>query len=174
MTRIRGLKEVIERDEAVSPIIATILLVAITVILASTLYLALGGFFKTGTSSVPNVGIGASNTTTGTNQYTYSITLSNPSSNTISWASTEWIVYNGSAPVTLTYVAASGSTAATFTGTLGTKTFIISGFTGTYVTGGQVLTLTISTTTVPLFANPVSVSFDKVGSNGGQMGTTSL
>ncbi|MCL5794595.1 MAG: type IV pilin, partial [Candidatus Thermoplasmatota archaeon] len=44
--KLNGLKPVIQkRDEAVSPIIATILLVAITVILASTLYLALGGFF---------------------------------------------------------------------------------------------------------------------------------
>ena len=56
----KGLKPVIYgKDKAVSPIIATILLVAITVILASTLYLALGGFFSHTASAAPTASITA-------------------------------------------------------------------------------------------------------------------
>ena len=81
MTRIRGLKEVIERDEAVSPIIATILLVAITVILASTLYLALGGFFKSGTSASPTATVSVTNSTSSTAPgYVYSVSVGTPTS----------------------------------------------------------------------------------------------
>ncbi len=163
MTRIRGLKEVIERDEAVSPIIATILLVAITVILASTLYLALGGFFKSGTTSTPTVGVSVTNTTAAGGSFTYTITVSAPSSNTISWASTEWIITNGTGHVTLVnttngWIANSGN-------------YKITGSTGNYVTGGDVLTLTISTVGLP---NPLSIVFEMTGSNGGQMGSASL
>jgi flagellin-like protein len=67
-----GLKPVIrKKDKAVSPIIATILLVAITVILASTLYLALGGFFKTGATATPTAALSV--TSGGASNYTLSV-----------------------------------------------------------------------------------------------------
>ena len=82
----KGLKPVLyDKDKAVSPIIATILLVAITVILASTLYLALGGFFKTSTSSTPTAALSV--TSGGSNNYT--LTVGSVSSSSISDASVE-------------------------------------------------------------------------------------
>jgi flagellin-like protein len=82
----KGLKPVLyDKDKAVSPIIATILLVAITVILASTLYLALGGFFKTTSSATPNAALSV--TSGGSNNYT--LTVGSVSSTSISVGSVE-------------------------------------------------------------------------------------
>lgn len=47
----------IEEDKAVSPIIATILLVAITVVLAATLYTILGGFTSFLSASTPSASV---------------------------------------------------------------------------------------------------------------------
>ena len=78
----KGLKPVLyDKDKAVSPIIATILLVAITVILASTLYLALGGFFSHTTTATPTVSVGATNQTVSKGQgYEYVISFGSPTS----------------------------------------------------------------------------------------------
>ena len=82
----KGLKPVLyDKDKAVSPIIATILLVAITVILASTLYLALGGFFKTTTSTTPTAALSVASG--GANNYT--LTVGSVSSTSISVGSVE-------------------------------------------------------------------------------------
>ncbi|MHB8396239.1 MAG: archaellin/type IV pilin N-terminal domain-containing protein [Thermoplasmataceae archaeon] len=193
MTRIRGLKEVIERDEAVSPIIATILLVAITVILASTLYLALGGFFSHTTTATPSVGLSHTNTTTApkTAGYTYTITLGSPSSNTIAYSATDWVVtIDGTTYAVGNYVAATSTAAGNWT--LGTAlssttastsyyiTIAIPAGTGTYVSGGTTLTLSIyptgsTTTAIAPPAGPIqSIAFDYTGSASGQMGTTGL
>ena len=77
----KGLKPVLyDKDKAVSPIIATILLVAITVILASTLYLALGGFFSHVGTSTPTASVSVTNNTVAaTPGYSYSVTVGTPS-----------------------------------------------------------------------------------------------
>ncbi len=87
--KTKGLMPVIEKkDKAVSPIIATILLVAITVILASTLYLALTGFFTTSsTNTAPKVSLGEKNITTGSVFQSYKITISSVGSNNIAYSS---------------------------------------------------------------------------------------
>lgn len=72
-------KIVQKKDKAVSPIIATILLVAITVILASTLYLALGGFFSHSSTSAPTASVGVTNSTTPTG-YEYIVSVGTPTS----------------------------------------------------------------------------------------------
>ena len=187
----KGLKPVLyDKDKAVSPIIATILLVAITVILASTLYLALGGFFSHTTTAAPSVAIGATNTTSSpVNNFTYSISIGSTSSSTIAWSSTDWVVTVGSSTVTLVYVANEGIwiSPSTAPSTAGSTVYVIYGESGTYIGSGQVLTLSIyatsaassyhtgslaSFTSTP---NPVSVAFiDTSTSGGGQMGTTSL
>ena len=186
----KGLKPVLyDKDKAVSPIIATILLVAITVILASTLYLALGGFFtSTKTSATPSVGISATNTTTAptSSGYTYTITLSSPSSNSIPYSATDWVVTIGGATYTVNgYTPSTTSPYGTWTyGTLGKASsyyITVTGATSTYVTGGTTLTLTIeyyNSASTPALALATgllsSVAFDNTGSSGGQMGTTSL
>ena len=174
--KTKGLMPVIEKkDKAVSPIIATILLVAITVILASTLYLALTGFFTTSTSSTPTVGISAQNTTSGTATFTYKITVANPSSSSIPWTSTTWIVTIGSITSTLSW----DSTSTNWTGSstiAAISSITMSKPTGTYVTGGEVLTLIIAYTPPwPVTGSTIStLAFNLVGSNGGQMGVISL
>lgn len=61
------MKDVIMKDdEAVSPIIATILLVAITVVLAATLYTILGGYTTFLGSSTPQASITVKEVSTGT------------------------------------------------------------------------------------------------------------
>ena len=70
------MKEVVLRnDNAVSPIIATILLIAITVTLASTLYSIVGGYFSNAPALTPQANIAVVNMTklasngTGTGSY---------------------------------------------------------------------------------------------------------
>ena len=164
----KGLKPVLyDKDKAVSPIIATILLVAITVILASTLYLALGGFFTAKTAATPTVGFSATNTSASTSTFNYSITLTTPSSNTISWSTTDWVVTIGGT----TYVA-NGYSSGKWTGASGA--FTVKGATGSYVTGGEVLTVSISFGTYITAGAITSIAFDYTGTGGGQMGITSL
>ncbi|MFG1450286.1 MAG: archaellin/type IV pilin N-terminal domain-containing protein [Thermoplasmataceae archaeon] len=55
----------IEEDKAVSPIIATILLVAITVVLAATLYTILGGFTSFLSASTPSASVTETNPAAG-------------------------------------------------------------------------------------------------------------
>ena len=165
----KGLKPVLyDKDKAVSPIIATILLVAITVILASTLYLALGGFFTAKTSATPSVALVASST--GTNSWT--ITTGSTSSNTISWTTTSWVISSAGGTYTLTF---NSTSANSWNYKSGGVTAVIapgSGTTlGTYITSGIVLTLTI--TNFP--STPTTIAFEDTSStNGGQMGSTSL
>lgn len=61
------MKEVIQReDKAVSPIIATILLIAITVVLAATLYTILGGYTTFLGASTPSASVQVKNASTST------------------------------------------------------------------------------------------------------------
>lgn len=61
------MKEVIQReDKAVSPIIATILLIAITVVLAATLYTILGGYTTFLGASTPSASVTVNNASTST------------------------------------------------------------------------------------------------------------
>ena len=178
--KLNGLKPVIQkRDEAVSPIIATILLVAITVILASTLYLALGGFFTAKTSATPTVALTA--TSSGTN--TWTITIGSTSVNTISWSTTSWVVSFAGGTFTLTYDTSTPTTqpsGASISGpywgnvtSTATPTAWITGISGTYVSSGIVLSLTISGANAGF--TPTSIAFEDTSTtNGGQMGTASL
>ncbi len=86
------MKQIINKeDKAVSPIIATILLIAITVVLAATLYTVLGGFTKGLSSGNPTASI--SFVETSTNNYSISV---NSISGNVSLSSVVLQVYNGS------------------------------------------------------------------------------
>ena len=177
----KGLKPVIyEKDKGVSPIIATILLVAITVILASTLYLALGGFFSHTATAAPTASVSATNTTGAlsstapSNMYTYTVAIGSVSSSTIPWSSTEWTVTVNGAVIDAVWVPAS-ATWATASGAPVNVTVSSPG-SGTYVTGAT-LTLSIKFTgTAPVYATgPITtLAFTDTGTNGGQMGSTTL
>ena len=87
------MKQIINKeDKAVSPIIATILLIAITVVLAATLYTVLGGFTKGLSSGNPTASI--SFVETSTNNYSISV---NSISGNVSLSSVVLQVYNGTA-----------------------------------------------------------------------------
>ena len=165
----KGLKPVLyDKDKAVSPIIATILLVAITVILASTLYLALGGFFSHTTTSTPTISLGATNTTSApTYALNYTITTGASSGAMPSWSSTSWVItFANGATVTLTNTTGTSWTA-------DTGSYTITGSTGSNVASGQTLVLTINHG-APHY-NPTSIALmDTSSTGGGQMGTTSL
>ena len=78
------MRKILRRDEAVSPIIATILLVAITVTLISSAYSIFSGYIPASTPSSPSVTIEATNNTTihnGLINGAYILTLSEISSN---------------------------------------------------------------------------------------------
>ena len=86
------MKQIINKeDKAVSPIIATILLIAITVVLAATLYTVLGGFTKGLSSGNPTASI--SFVETSTNNYSISV---NSISGNVSLSSVVLEVFNGS------------------------------------------------------------------------------
>ena len=88
------MKQIINKeDKAVSPIIATILLIAITVVLAATLYTVLGGFTKGLSSGNPTAS--ASFTGSAAN---YSIDFTSVSGN-VSMSSLTLQISNGSSPV---------------------------------------------------------------------------
>ena len=138
------MKQIINKeDKAVSPIIATILLIAITVVLAATLYTVLGGFTK-GLSS-GSAAASADFTGTAPN---YSLVFTSVSGN-VSMSSLTLHISNGTNPVqsvslATTYTAgkaifqtgsASTSYNITVTGANGgflssITTIIISGYTG--------------------------------------------
>lgn len=64
------MKEVIQKnDKAVSPIIATILLIAITVVLAATLYTILGGYTTFLGASTPSASVQVKNVSTSSLPY---------------------------------------------------------------------------------------------------------
>ncbi len=167
--KLNGLKPVIQkRDEAVSPIIATILLVAITVILASTLYLALGGFFSAKTSAVPSATLTVSNTSTSTKP-TYSITIGGLSSNNLPITSVEvQIVFSGT---TVTFTLSSGTWTASTQPT--GNTYALNGPTTGSLTNGAVFTVsdTPATTTTALIFPTTFVLVD-TATNGGTMGSS--
>ena len=181
----KGLKPVLyDKDKAVSPIIATILLVAITVILASTLYLALGGFFSHVGTTTPSASISVSgNSTSGTSPTfttTYSVTVGGPSA-PVAWSSTGFsVTLSDGKSGSLTYNAGSTSTSpttsTTWIGTIGTNSVTItasSDLSGNAVT--QTFSISIVTSgsaTSAVYLTSISY-VDTASSGGGVMGTTS-
>ena len=169
MTRMRGLKEVIERDESVSPIIATILLVAITVILASTLYLALGGFFKSGTSATPTATVGVTNSTSTTSPgYLYTVSVGSPTS----------AVPISSVILKITF--SNGTIGSTVALSTTPQTVYVSGSSGWSVSitvspvSGNIGPSTTITITPSAAFGVTSVQLVDIGANGGVMGSGSV
>ena len=127
------------RKRAVSPIIATILLVAITVVLAAVLYILIQNYTKTGSASTPlgtAYGLGNSVNSTGT-------TTCASGTFTGGFAGVKFCytipVSSASSSVTLSALAfqAKSSTGIVFSGTLQVAVLSLSGATiGTYAAAG--------------------------------------
>jgi len=157
-------------DKAVSPIIATILLVAITVILASTLYLALGGFFSHVGTSTPTVSLSATNTSASSSSLSYSITVGSVSATGINMSNVEIkLIGSGNNIVTITH--SPTPTAGQWWTSTNTSVFksASSGGAATLTSG---LTITIS-----LISGVIGLSQIQLidtGTNGGEMGYASI
>ena len=116
------MKQIINKeDKAVSPIIATILLIAITVVLAATLYTVLGGFTSgLSTSGSATLSANFTNTTSGTSAYSYSVAVSSSSNGGISVTSLEIKITNSYGSFTSAVLSSTGTgqIAGNSTGTL--------------------------------------------------------
>ncbi|MEM0136162.1 MAG: archaellin/type IV pilin N-terminal domain-containing protein [Thermoplasmatales archaeon] len=115
-----------KKDKAVSAIIGTILIVAITVVLAATLYAVLGGFGGLIGKPTPTASMTVSET--GTSPVNYSITFTSVSSN-ISLSNTQLKIANGNGTFVASYSASTYTFSKTGTGIISAK-----------VTGGSYLT----------------------------------
>ena len=162
-----------KKDKAVSAIIGTILIVAITVVLAATLYAVLGGFSGLIGKPTPTASMTVSSSAVGTSGETYTLTFASVSSN-LSLSNTALKVsYDG---VTVTWGYSSDSTY-TYAGynltgasagdppTAGFYATVNAGPTGGYLT--YLTTITIKITTGAAGTPPLtSVSLIDTSSSG--------
>ena len=108
------MKAIIRKDEdAVSPVIATILMVAITVVLAAVLYVMVSGLITTPTSPSTGWGINLGKSTDGTN-WTLSMTTvpsgSGPSTVYVTVTTGSGATITSAVQVSLTTIATGGQT----------------------------------------------------------------
>lgn len=133
-----------KKDKAVSAIIGTILIVAITVVLAATLYAVLGGFSGLIGKPTPTASMSVSSSGVGTSSETYTLTFSSVSTN-VSLTDVIVRVTNGSSTYSTTPLATSSGPATqhlTLSPTV-TATVTTSG-SGTYLTYDTTITIIIS------------------------------
>ena len=131
------MKQIINKeDKAVSPIIATILLIAITVVLAATLYTVLGGFTSgLSTSGSATVSGTFANTTSNASRgFNYSLSISSSSSGGIAITSLELKITNGTGTFT-TPALSNGQNI------LGNYTINVTGLSGGKVVAGTTITI---------------------------------
>jgi len=93
-------------NKAVSPVIATILMVAITVVLAAVLYVMVMGFGGGGADETPTGSLTYNNEGGGV----YNITLSSISSNDIEQSQVSWVVDGAVTTTGVTWVGGTGDT----------------------------------------------------------------
>lgn len=124
-----------KKDKAVSAIIGTILIVAITVVLAATLYAVLGGFSGLIGKPTPSASMTVSSSGVGTASETYTLTFASVSSN-LSLSSTALKVSYGGTTTTWTY--SSGA----YNGTSGLHATVNEAQTGGYLTYLTTITIT--------------------------------
>ncbi|MEM0155930.1 MAG: archaellin/type IV pilin N-terminal domain-containing protein [Thermoplasmataceae archaeon] len=125
------MKKVMHKDdEAVSPIIATILLIAITVVLAATLYSVIQGYTSYLGGTTPTASIKLIPTTTNTNEnYQIYITGVSPNGN-ISLSNVELMITNNTGNITETTL---GFAKSTGTAQVTVSSWIISVSAGNYL-----------------------------------------
>jgi flagellin-like protein len=120
-------RKFIEGDEAVSAVIGVILMVAITVAIAATVYVYVSGMIGSGTQSTPNVSM-----TADPNDHNCTITIGTPTASDIEWQDVSFVLVDLTNAAEIADVA-SGSSA---------TQAIIAPSTATYVAGGQIISIT--------------------------------
>jgi len=158
-------------DKAVSPIIATILLVAITVILASTLYLALGGFFSHVGTTTPTVSLSATNTSASSSSLSYSVTVGSVSATGINMSNVEIkLIGSGNNIVTITHSSTTTSGVWTFSPSL--KGASASSGGAADLTSGLTITINLGSGNAVIGLSQIQLI--DTGTNGGEMGYASI
>ena len=132
-----------KKDKAVSAIIGTILIVAITVVLAATLYAVLGGFSGLIGKPTPTASMSVSSSGVGTNSENYTLTFTSVSTNV---SLTDVIVRVTIGPNTYSTTPLAPSPTLTITGL--TAKVTTSG-SGTYLTYDTTITISLTGGTPP-------------------------
>ena len=83
-----------KKDKAVSPIIATILIIAITVILAAVLYAVVGGYGGLLAKPTPTAGVPVADSGVGTTSARYTFSVTDVNGN-VSLSNVELRIFNG-------------------------------------------------------------------------------
>ena len=136
------MKQIINKeDKAVSPIIATILLIAITVVLAATLYTVLGGFTSgLSTSGSATMNGTFANSTSNTSSYSYTFSISSVSNGGISLTSLELKFTNATGSYTVKSLISGSQTVNSLKST-SNYTINITGLSGGKVVAGTTITI---------------------------------
>ncbi len=158
------------KDSAVSPVIATILMVAITVVLAAVLYVMVGGFtHNPGTAQSAGMNEG-----TGTAAGSYVITISSVSASNIQVSGLK-IVVSGATVAACNGAFANNSATTGAWSTAGTtpgvQFSILSGNSPSYLAAGDTITLTLPTSAA---SNGFSGATVTLYNGNAQLGTVTL
>ena len=129
-----------KKDKAVSPIIATILIIAITVILAAVLYAVVGGYGGLLAKPTPTAGVTVADSGVGTSSAKYTFSVTDVNGN-VSLANVELRIYNGTTVVT-SGALSTYTTATRITTTNTTWDLVVNG--GSFLTSATTFTLTVS------------------------------
>ena len=121
MGRMKANRKFIEKEAGVSAVIGVILMVAITVAIAATVYVYVSGMIGGGLQSTPNVSI-----TVDYSDHNATISVGTPTANDIDWGDVDYTI------VDLTTATELGDTNVTVT---------LGGSTGEVIKGGQVITV---------------------------------
>ena len=151
-----------KKDKAVSAIIGTILIVAITVVLAATLYAVLGGFGGLIGKPTPTASMSISESGAGTGSIKYMLTFTSVSTN-VSLSDVVVRVVGGGSTSTSTPL---GSSSLSF-GSNNSLTVTVSG--SSYLTYDTVITITdsylVSGSTVASALSTIAVIYTPTGGN---------
>ena len=120
-----------EGKEAVSAVIGVILMVAITVAIAATVYVYVSGIIGPGTGSTPNVSV-----TVDTSDHNATLTVGTPTANDIEWTDVSYVLADLTNATEITQVATTDNN--------GKGTIHLTAPTTTYVKGGQIISLVLA------------------------------
>lgn len=166
-----------KKDKAVSPIIATILIIAITVILAAVLYAVVGGYGGLLAKPTPTAGVTVADSGVGTGSAKYTFSITDVNGN-VSLTNVELRLFNGTTVATSgplsTYLSSSSSSF-----TFGTTKWNIDVTGGKYLTSSTTLTLCTptpsSSSTTGLGDMSVLTSFDLIDTaTGGTIASSTI
>ena len=166
------------KDSGVSPVIATILMVAITVVLAAVLYVMVSGFTHS-----PGTAQSAGLTSSQSSSTSWVVTVSSVSASNINLANLKMVVsgasvggtasvgkYDGNGSALYSASATTFTVSSTNTAGLTVTWGVLSGNSGTYLQSGDTITLTMVTNAVGSMSGATVVLYN----GNSQLGSVTL